>query len=231
MATYREIVYMALDELKLFSNDSDYTDEHLIFLADKYRALLLERKYKDVRKGEVPNANYQTLCLELMQVPAIPGTYCDGIYLRSVHKIPSLLKIGIKRLYPYDYFNSEMFTWVSKERMQFVGNNKWLKDIIYVTKGPDDYLYLKSCNPQFLYLKNIKLSAVFQDASTAEELSCDKDNKNCDILDKEFPIENTLITPLIQMMVQELSGTRYMPQDNKNNAKDDMAGMAATNKE
>lgn len=231
MATYREIAYMVNDELKLFSNDASFTIEHIIFLAEKYRALLLERKYKDVRKGEIPHANYQTLCLDLIEVPAIPGTSCFGTYLRSTEKIPSLLKIGIKRAYPVDYFSSELFTWVSRERMQFVGHNKWLKNAIYVTKGVDDYLYLKSSNPQFLYLKSMKLDAVFQDAKEAEELSCSKkeDGNNCDILDSEFPVEEALVTPLIQLIVQELSGQRYMPTDQKNNANDDMSGMQSPN--
>lgn len=230
MASYREIVFMALDELKLLSGDSTYTEDHLIFLAEKYRALLLERKYKDIRKGEIPHVNYQTLCFDLIEVPAIPGTDCFGVYLRSTEKIPSMMRIGIRRIFPVDYFSSELFTWVSRERMQFVGDNKWLKNIIYATKGVDDYLYLKSDNPQFLHLKKIKLDAVFFDAKKAESLSCEKsEGDNCDILDKPFPIEDGLVTPLIQMMVQELSGQRYMPTDKVNDASDNMAGKASVN--
>ena len=231
MATFRELAYLVNDELKLFSNDSLFTIEHHMFLLEKFRALLLERKYKDIRRGEIPHANYQTLCLDLIEVPAIPGTDCFGSYLRSTEKIPSLLNIGMKRVYPVDYFNSEYFTWVSKERMQFVGNNKWLKNIIYVTKGVDDYLYLKSSNPQFLYLKQIKLDAVFQNMKDAHALSCDKENSNCDILDSEFPLEEAMVGPLVQMVVQEFNGQRYMPTDKDNNNSDDMAGMAAAAKE
>ena len=33
--TYREIVYFVIDELKLISDDSTFTPEHIIFLADK----------------------------------------------------------------------------------------------------------------------------------------------------------------------------------------------------
>ena len=39
MSTYREIVYMVLDELKLESDDAYYTQDHVIFLINKYRAL------------------------------------------------------------------------------------------------------------------------------------------------------------------------------------------------
>ena len=162
MTTYREVVFMALDELKLISNDATYTPEHLIFLADKMRALLLDRRYRDARKGEVSRSNYQEICLELVEVPAIPGTTCYGEYLRSTEKVPSLMNIGIKHIYPVDYFNSEHISYIPLERMPYVGYNKWLSNMIYVTKGPDDYLYLKSSNPQFLYLKKLKIDVVFQ---------------------------------------------------------------------
>lgn len=226
MTTYREVVFMALDELKLISNDATYTPEHLIFLADKMRALLLDRRYRDARKGEVSRSNYQEICLELVEVPAIPGTTCYGEYLRSTEKVPSLMNIGIKHIYPVDYFNSEHISYIPLERMPYVGYNKWLSNMIYVTKGPDDYLYLKSSNPQFLYLKKLKIDAVFQNSQEATKLSCGNSiDSNCDILDSEFPLEDTLISVLIQLMVQELSGTRYLPTDKQNNASDDMSGL------
>ena len=217
---------MALDELKLISNDSTYTPEHLIFLADKMRALLLDRRYRDARKGEVSRSNYQEICLELVEVPAIPGTTCYGEYLRSTEKVPSLMNIGIKHIYPVDYFNSEHISYIPLERMPYVGYNKWLSNMIYVTKGPDDYLYLKSSNPQFLYLKKLKIDAVFQNSQEATKLSCGNSiDSNCDILDSEFPLEDTLISVLIQLMVQELSGARYLPTDKQNNASDGMSGL------
>ena len=221
---------MALDELKLISNDATYTPEHLIFLADKMRALLLDRRYRDARKGEVSRSNYQEICLELVEVPAIPGTTCYGEYLRSTEKVPSLMNIGIKHIYPVDYFNSEHISYIPLERMPYVGYNKWLSNMIYVTKGPDDYLYLKSSNPQFLYLKKLKIDAVFQNSQEATKLSCGNSiDSNCDILDSEFPLEDTLISVLIQLMVQELSGARYLPTDKQNNASDDMSGMMRLN--
>ena len=227
MATYREIIYMCLDKLKLYSGDSDFTPEHIKFSIDKYRALLLERKYKDVRKGDIPQVNYQTLCLDLIQVPGIPGDDCSGVYLRSTHKIPSLIRIGIRRVFPVDYFTSEMFTWVSKERMQYVGYNPWLKSVIYVTKGVDGYLYLKSSNTQFLHLKKIKLDAIFYNTEEAMSLSCDSEASECDIMDKEFPLEEGLVEPLVQMIVQDYAGLKYLPSDKVNNSKDDMDGMAS----
>jgi len=42
MSTFKEIVYLALEELKLTSDDSYYTEDHILFLLNKYRAFLLK---------------------------------------------------------------------------------------------------------------------------------------------------------------------------------------------
>ena len=216
---------MALDEVKGMSDDFTYTEDHVIFLLDKFRGFLLKQKYSDIKK-QIPESNYQTICLDLIQVPAINGEPCEGgTYLRSNIKVPFLMQIGNPRVYPTDYYQGDI-TYVSRDRMRYVGYNKYLKNIIYCSIGPDGYLYFKSSNPQFLYLKKLKIDAVFQNSQEATKLSCGNSiDSNCDILDSEFPLEDTLISVLIQLMVQELSGARYLPTDKQNNASDDMSGL------
>ena len=51
MATYGEMTYMCLDVLKEHSDDAYYTEEHIMFLLKKIRALLLNKKYKPTRNG------------------------------------------------------------------------------------------------------------------------------------------------------------------------------------
>ena len=149
MSTYKELIYMCLDELKLYSDDASYTEEHVIFLLGKYRTFLLKQKYSDIKK-QIPESNYQTICLDLIEVPAISGEPCEGdSYLRSKEKIPFLMKVGNPKVYPIDYYQGEI-TYVSRERMRYVGYNKYLKNIIYASIGPDNYLYFKSFNPQYL---------------------------------------------------------------------------------
>ena len=53
MNTLREMVYMVIDQLKNLSDDSYYTEEHIIYLLNKYRALLLKQRYSDVKR-QVP---------------------------------------------------------------------------------------------------------------------------------------------------------------------------------
>ena len=90
--TYREIVYACLDILKLTSDDSLYTEDHIIFLANKARTLLLKQRYSDIKK-KIPESNYQTICLDLEKVQNIQDLECKGSSLRTVQEIPYLMKI------------------------------------------------------------------------------------------------------------------------------------------
>ena len=103
--------------------------------------------------------------------------------------------------------------------MRTTGHNKWLKNIIYASLN-DGSLYLKSENPQFLYLGSVKLTGIFDDAKEATLLTGDTN-----ILDMKFPLEGSFINAMIQLIVQELSGAVYKPEDNINNSADDLADI------
>lgn len=228
MATYKELTYLILDELKLQSDDATFTEEHIIFLLDKYRSFILKQRYSDIKK-QIPESNYQTICLDLIQVPAISGEPCEGgTYLRSKNKILTLLGVGNPMVSTLDYYQGNI-TYISRERMRYVGYNKYLKNIIYCSIGPDNYLYFKSFNPQYLYLEKVKFTGIFEDSVNAEKLSCDteEEQKSCDILDNNFPLEEALIPPVVELIMKELLGAAYRPKDDINNANDDLSDLAS----
>ena len=227
MSKYKELVYIVLDELKLMSDDAQFNEEHVVFLLDKFRAFLLKQKYSDIKK-QIPESNYQELCLELEKTPAINGEPCTGgYYLRSKEEIPTTLPIGSINVYPIDFYQGYNIAFVSRQRMKFVGHNKFLKNIIYCSLGPDNYLYFKSENPQFLYLENVRMTGIFESIQDMQKLQCGKDeDKVCDILDMNFPIEEALVSPLIQLTVKELAGPSWRPSDDNNNANDDLSNLA-----
>ena len=211
---------MCLDQLKVASDDSYYTIDHILFLISKIRALLLKQTYSNIKK-EIPQSNYQTICLDLMQVPAITGEPCEGgTYLRSKEKVPSTMTIGTNIVYPIDFYQGTHITYVSRERMRYVGTNKWLKNVIYTSKGPDGYLYFKSSNPQFLYLEKVRMTGIFEDPDKAAELECD-------VLDREFPLEVGLVASVIELVIKYLSGAVYRPKDQENDANDDLSDLVA----
>lgn len=224
MSTFREIIYMILDEMKISTDDSYFTEDHIMYLINKYRVLILKQRYSDIKK-QIPESNYQTICLDLIEVPAISGEPCEGgSYLRSKEKVPFLMQIGVPKIYPIDYYQGEI-TYVSRERMRYIGYNKYLQNIIYCSLGPDNYLYFKSNNPQYLYLEKVKLTGIFEDSINASQLQCSND-KECDILDRTFPLEDSLIPIVIELVVKELLAANYRPKDDINDAKDELSEVA-----
>ena len=234
MSKYKEIVHMIADELQLASDDAYFTKYHIIFLIDKMRMFLLKKNYLDLNK-EIPQSSYQTICLTLTPVNSIDGVNCGDTFLKSEQEIPALSTLATPKIYVSDILQGEV-TYVPKERLPFVGYNKYLRNIIYAALGSDNRLYLKSNNPQMEYLEELKLTGIFEDSEAANspELSCNgNSDDNCDIMEKDFPLEDALVPMLIELVVKELSTAIYRPSDVTNDAEDDLAnkmtGNQATN--
>ena len=227
----KEIVYMVLDLCKAYtSDDAFFNEDHVIFLLKKYRSFLIKKELEKQKAANVPSEfEYQQICLDLEKVPAIDGEPCTGgYYLRTTKKIPKVLDDTDPRVYPIDFYQGVNISLIPRERMRYVGTNKFLQNIIYVSLGPDLHLYLNSSNPQFFYLKKLRMSAIFEDFDEASELLCDNDgeSKACDVLDEVFPIRDYLVPTLLELVVKELTGAIYKPTDNKNNASDDLSKVA-----
>lgn len=220
--TWKEIVYLVSDELKLDSDDSTFNENHIVFLLSKYRAFILNQRYKEIRK-QVSSSNYQTICLDVEQITPEFDSSDNTYYLKSIVKVPGILGIGNIRIFSKDYFNAEI-TYITKDRMRYVGYNKYMNNIIYCTKDANEYLYFKSYNPRTLDLKNVKMNAVFEDIEDASELECEKE---CDLMDRIFPMEDSLIPAVVELVVKELLGASYRPEDSENNASDDIANLAS----
>ena len=218
---------MCLDLCKEFSDDSSFTEEHVLFLLNKYRAQVLKQEYERLKK-ESSIENKQSICLNLEEVDENINNPCGTPMLRSVESIPSTLDFSQPQVSTISFFSNPMMVYVTPEKMKFINYNKFLKNIIYCALAPDGHIYLKSSNPQFMNLERIKLSAVFEDFEEADGLSCDEEgnSSSCDIMDKEFPMESYLVPTLINNVVKQLLGSRYIMADKYNNAKDDIADIA-----
>lgn len=222
-----ELVYSILDLIKNKSDDSYINEDHVLFLCKKYRSFLI-KKEQDREKTSSDIASefeYQQICLDLEKVPAVDGSPCTGgYYLRTVQEIPKILEGTEPRLYPVDYYQGTHISYISRDRMRFVGSNPYLQNIIYVSLGPDYHLYVNSSNAQFMYLKKLRMNAIFEDFDEASKYLCDSAGESvaCDVLDAEFPIRDYLVPTLIELVTKEILGTKYQYVDTRNNAKDDI---------
>ncbi len=210
---------MCLDALKITSDDSIFNENHILFMLNKYRSILLQQKYTNNK--EVLNSNYQSICLDLTLEDNKDS--CDNKILKSKSKVPNLLSVGVTEVFPTDYYYDSNITFISKARMKYVGHNRWLRNIIYCSKGEDNYLYFKSSNPSFLQLEKVKLTGVFENPEEASKLNCDE--KICDFMDCRYPIEEALASQLIDTVIKFMTSGLYKPEDTENNANDDLSTM------
>ena len=227
----KEIVYMVLDLAKAYtSDDSFFNEDHVLFLLKKYRSFLIKKEQEKLKTSTdiASEFEYQQICLNLEKVPAMDGSPCTGgYYLKTVEKIPKLLEGNMPRVYPMDFYQGINISYVPRDKMRYIGTNKFLRNIIYVSLGTDLHLYLKSVNPQFLNLKKLRMSAIFEDFEEIDKYRCDGDDSiACDVMDREFPIREYLVPTLTELVVKELVGSMYKPVDQNNNASDDMSKVA-----
>jgi len=227
MYTYNEAIYMVLDFLKISSDDAYYTPDHVAFLLNKYRAYVLKSKYEN--EAESPSdSNYQTLTLTLEEVDRIQGHPCRGKYLVSTNEIPDSLDIGVPTVAGADIFSGDLCM-VSYSRFKYVGHNRWMKDITYVTTEGGK-VYMKSCNPMLYYMETATYRDIFSDPIEAAALSgdyeVDAEGKLCHPYEVGFPLEDNLLPLVMQYVVKDLSGGVYKPKDSENNADDDLSALA-----
>ena len=216
---------MVKDLLKVASDDSFFENEHIVYLADKFRGLLLKKYYDNARKP-IPDVNYQTVNIALEPYNDC-GDICGSIpVLRSKEKIPNFLGIGAIIVYPSKCFFLGEINYVLFNRFKYIGENKYTKNSIYATLGPDGYIYVKSNNSQFMFLKAVTIRGLFQSPEELAKIDCDCTN-DCEVLDLEFPLETALIPELIEYIVKELSTGLYKGHDKTNNASDDLSDIAA----
>ena len=227
--TLRELVFICLDELKLSaSDDSFFNENHVRFLLNKWRARLLKQEYDTNKNKKVSESAYQTICLDLEDSnPLGLDINCGEFYRRSIKAIPSLLQaVGDPILSAGDFFSNDRIVYVTRQKMRFTGYNRWLKNIIYAALGTDNKLYLSSRNSQFKYLEKIQFTGVFEDAEKAMELSCEKNEGSCDLMDQTYPFEDYLVPVLVYNVVKELLGAAYRPLDSYNDNTDNLSQLA-----
>lgn len=244
--TYRECVYMIFDELKLFSDDTIWENEHVVFMLNKYRALLFSQKYAK-KKIEIPVSYYQRLTVKF-------NTEFDrGTIYKSSKRLPPVIDTSSMYLYTFTNFNQTStlgINFINPQRFRNVGYNKWLKNEIYATIDMDGYMYMTSPldtatvatnivseNLLFRILSEDGLSSIIgetlQDGSLFYDVILDNpmdaisfnDITIDDVLDCEFPIEESLVQPVIDLCLKELGGFNRTIRDAQNNSSDDFSNQ------
>lgn len=227
MQTYRECIYIVFDELKLSSDDSPWEVEHIIFLLNKYRAILTKQRYGGAKK-DVPLEYYQIWELGQLELPT---NNTDVRRTFSFEKpVPSILNLHgvlletsvsyhtapLEENYTTGYVENNIdVNFINPDRFKYLGYNKWLTSQPYATIGYDHKLYISS-TADFLKGKYFRIQGVFENPTDFQDTTDGK-------LDMDFPVEQALVQPIIDLIVKELGNVLYLPKDGENNSSDDLS--------
>ena len=219
--TWRELIYAITDITKQISDDSQFNEDHIIFLCAKYRNYILNSQYLSHKKT-VNDANYQILNvgLEEVELDICPNERI----LKSKVKIPFTMPIGQKAIYPTNRlpFRSKV-SFVPFNRFPYIGN-KYSHNTIYASIGPDNYLYVKSENENFVYLTSITIKSLWEDIAKISLL--DAESCGCDLMDTRFPLEDAWVGSLMNLVINDLIKGIYNLRDNTNDAFDSSDTLA-----
>ena len=223
MTTWRELVYMVLDLLKIHSDDSKFTEDHVMFLLSKYRAFVLKQLETNKNNNSInriSNNNYQSYIVNLSTYTSdVSHSNNKWLYLKSDTEIPNILEISNVSMYPLNYFDGDI-TYISRERFKFVGYNRFLSNIIYATIGPDNFVYLK-CVKELPIIDSIEINAIFENPKDVGEHSSYES-----MLDLTFPTDESLIPSILELVLKDLTNGLYKPSDDINNAADALSDLA-----
>lgn len=233
--TYRELVYMALDSLKIHSDDSKFTEDHVIFLLNKYRAYALQQKYSKTLEG-VNNRNYQNINIELKtDIKAFLQDISGGKILKSNKEIPSIINISLPEVQiettvvegeeenAVTYEGNESIVFTTEDRIRYTGFNRFLKKVIYCCIDKNNIFILKCAdNERIKNIKKVYLSAIFSDPISVFNFNA----SDLDILDEEFPLEDVLVPTVLELVLKDLTNGIYKPSDDTNNAQDALSDLA-----
>ena len=223
--TWREIIYMIEDITKQISDDSNFNEEHIAFLCGKYRNTILNQQYLTGKKT-INDNDYQLICVTLE--PKVVDICPNQTVLVSKEEVPFTMPIGIKQVYPVGNYNDRnKFSFIPINRFPYAGN-KFVKSNIYVSVGPDNHLYVKGDNENYMFLEKVQFKALFEDIQKASilELMCKTGCNECSYLDARFPLEDAFVGVLMQYVINDITRGIYNLRDTENDAFDNSDQLA-----
>jgi hypothetical protein len=206
-----EITFRILQQIQgnTVSDDSNISTDLIVNQIISVRKRLSAMYLQSLPNVELKKADKHDIC----------GPIEDCI-LRSVNPIPKFVDTSFNDLVTYLGTNEgDRFERTTLSASRYITYSKYTgsKPKFYFV---GDYLYI--VNPTTKLLKYITITGVFEDPRAANSFQTCGNFIDCfDDLNFEFPLSATLVDNLIQLVVQEIRGTKILPTDKINNTKDD----------
>ena len=225
MATKRELIFTAMEGLKIQSDDTDVSQELISSLIDAARATTLKQMYGN-KDWNLPIELRQEVCIGLAPADSVQGTKCLGKILRSTERLPKGISIkggdgALLRVKRYDR-QATQINIVPVERLPMIGHNTFTANMVYAAVDVDRYLYLVSASKKHMFMEVVRVDGVYESPELAAQLKC-TDGENivqCEPWDEEYPLELALQDIVLGQVMKTLSTRLQLPEDNTNDGED-----------
>lgn len=211
--TKREIIYTIFEKLHVYSDDSKLSEELVASLIDTKRAMLLKQQYAKTH-WHMPMEIKQEITVGVSLVDKVNG-YAPAGKILATSVLPNSIKIKGKEgpLLVRKMDNTEIsITVVPIERVPYLFENRYTQHLTYCAVDQDGKMYLISKDNKLRFLKNIKITDIFEEP--------DDISGSSEAWDVYYPMELSMIDMVVQMIVKDLAQSLAIPPDNKNDADD-----------
>lgn len=203
-----------------FSDDTEVVDMHVLYLIDQARKMFIKQRYNKANKL-LPTLIFQQINLDLdLEGDNEFDVNLTDTIVSTVDRLPTLIEnpvINSKIKIDNGSYTDIRFILIDIDRFPYVGYNRLLPDVVYVSLGYDYKLKLKGLANRYKLLSNVRLFAVFDNPEAAWMLSTSYD-PNINFLDVEYPVDADMATLIGDFVVKQLIEKMKIPIDEDNNA-------------
>ena len=223
------IIYDVRESLKAYTDDSEISNEYIIYLYGIKRSKYLRQELNNYQRTTDISVT-QTLCLGLERVSVNEcGLDLDcATIVRTKRPIPQPLELHIKSaitsVKPTERI-SIPFNFVTKQKAIYSKHSPFNR-AIFAFLDNDKYIYLISEDETLNLLECLTITGVFENpldlANYTNCCSCTSNSLPCfDEMTSNYPLQPHYIDLIKNEIVNELIKKLNIPEDTKNNSVDD----------
>ena len=221
------------EALNINSDDSNLSNRFLIDLINQARAFHLRNELNKFRTpDDTIIQNLPCVDLEITDATLVAGlslpTECK--LLKSKKRLPDTVELhhtdGFLSVGSIQFLEIP-FSYVDFRKISYINYSRFTKNVVY-SFLLDGYLYAYSTgNDKYGLIETVMVRGIFEDPTEAAEF-CDMQGQPCFNYDSPYPIQSWMYEALVKPQVlQQVSLKLRSPEDNENNAHDDINKMSS----
>lgn len=222
-----QIIYDVKELLNQYSDDSDYSDKHILYLYNLKRSKYL-RQLLDDKSRTFDKIMIQSLCLEFEEVDkSICELTVGCTVLRSKKPLPTLLPVRnrdtLLSIQP-SIALSKPFKVIDINQANYILDRPY-SNAIYATVNNEGYIYIFSNTPEHKLISCLYINGIFNDPSDLENYSncceCEDKIESCFTEESDYPAPAFIIDAARDDIIKLFLGSKEQVKEDKNNNSDD----------